>query len=244
MRVLYAGDSPVGGPANYLLGVLRSLGAKTTHLSPATPLASQAFEKKYDAVLFSDYSAEQCAPAVQACLVTAVRKGMGFAMIGGWGSFSGPFGGWKGSVLETIFPVTCLGRDDRTNFPGGAAFVLKTRHKILVNFSNRHLPVICGLNQVLPRPEAKVVLAVRRILHGHEISLEKREYPLLIVSSDSRVRTAVLATDAAPHWCGGMVDWGEKTLRLPVAGKIRIEVGDAYVRFLSGIIRWLARTAL
>lgn len=243
MRVLYAGDSPVGGPANYLLGVLRFLGAKTTHLTPSEKLRPILFAKYYDAILFSDYSAKQCSREVQARLKEGVEKGMGFAMIGGWGSFSGPFGGWQGSLMETILPVRCLGQDDRTNFPGGAAFILKESHPILGDFSRRHLPVICGLNQVIPRKNSKTILAVRKILHDNKIGLEKKEYPLLIVHSDPKIRTAALATDAAPHWCGGMVDWGAKTLKLPVAGKIKIEVGDAYVRFLSSIIHWLARKA-
>ncbi|HLD50191.1 MAG TPA: hypothetical protein VJC08_03255, partial [bacterium] len=96
MRVLYAGDSPVGGPSNYLLGVLKFLGAKTTHVPPSKCLYPASFEKKYDAVLFSDYSRKQCSREVQILLKTAVENGTGFAMIGGWGSFSGPFGGWRG----------------------------------------------------------------------------------------------------------------------------------------------------
>jgi len=241
VRVLYAGDSPVGGPSNYLLGVLKFLGAKTTHVPPSKCLYPASFEKKYDAVLFSDYSRKQCSREVQILLKTAVENGTGFAMIGGWGSFSGPFGGWRGSILEKLLPVECLDRDDRVNFPGGAAFVLKERHAILGNFPNRHLPVICGLNHVVPRASAKVILAVRKILHEKKLRLEKKEFPLLIVNAGPGIRTAVLATDCAPHWCGGMVDWGTKTLQLPVTKTIRIEVGDAYVRFLSSFVRWLAR---
>lgn len=239
MRVLYAGDSPVGGPANYLLGVLKFMGAKTTHVPPSQSLHPVSFKKKYDVILFSDYSAKQCSRETQTRLMAAIEGGTGFAMIGGWSSFSGPFGGWKGSILEKILPVECLDRDDRVNFPGGAAVVLKKRHAVLGDFSNRHWPVICGLNHVVPRPHAKVVLSVRRILHEKKIRLEEKEYPLLVVNSGPGMRTAVLSTDCAPHWCGGMVDWGTRTLRLPVAGKIRIEVGDAYVRFLSSIVRWL-----
>ena len=240
MRILYAGDSPVGGPANYFLGVLRHFNAKTTHLAPSQALQPQSFEKKFDAVIFSDYSARQCSDHVQQGIIRAVQEGMGFLMVGGWGSFSGPFGKWKKTPLESILPVSCLSRDDRTNFPGGAAIQLKRRHAILGDFSNQGLPVICGMNQVIPRSGATVVLAARKIIHGRGLQLEKKEYPLLVVNSGARMRTAVLTTDAAPHWCGGMVDWGTKTLTLPVAGEIKIQVGDAYVRFLSSIIRWLA----
>ncbi len=241
MNILYAGDSPAGGPANYLLGVLKYAGARTTHVPPSEKLNPKIFSKKFNAVLLSDYSASQCSSEVQGRLIREVESGMGFMMIGGWGSFSGPFGGWRGSLVEKILPIRCLGKDDRVNFPGGAAFVLKQKHKILGDFSSRNLPVICGLNRLLPRTGAKTVLAVRRILHQKKISLERKEYPLLVVSSNPLIRTAALATDAAPHWCGGMVDWGTKTLKLPVTSKIRIEVGDSYVRFLSALVRWLSR---
>ncbi len=46
MKILYAGDSPVGGPANYLLGGLRHLGAKTTHVAPSQTLKPQSFNRR------------------------------------------------------------------------------------------------------------------------------------------------------------------------------------------------------
>lgn len=73
-----------------------------------------------------------------------------------------------------------------------------------------------------------------------KLSLGREDYPLLVVGSDSSKRTAAFATDAAPHWCGGMVDWGRKSLRLHVKDSIWIEVGDLYVRFFSNFLNWLA----
>ena len=60
------------------------------------------------------------------------------------------------------------------------------------------------------------------------------------MSSDEKNRTAALATDLAPHWCGGLVDWGKRRLKLKVTGKIQIEVGDLYVEFVSSLIKWTA----
>ena len=242
MKILYAGDSPVGGPANYLLGVLRHLGAKTTHVAPSQTLKPQSFEKKFDAAIFSDYSAKQCSSLVQRQLADANARGMGFMMIGGWGSFSGPFGNWKWTLIESILPVHCSAQDDRTNFPSGAAIHLKQKHGILGNFPNRDLPVLCGLNHVTLKENANVILTARRIQNKNgKLSLVAKEYPLLIVSKNSQGRVAVLTTDVAPHWCGGMVDWGKRYLKLPVTDRIQIEVGDRYVHFLSNILRWLTR---
>jgi hypothetical protein len=63
-----------------------------------------------------------------------------------------------------------------------------------------------------------------------------------------------LTTDAAPHWCGGLLDWGTKHVTLPVPAKnrggsaascggkggITITVGNAYLEFFSSLILWLA----
>src|SRR4051812_29833867 len=102
MKVLYAGDSPAGGPANYLLGVLRNVKADVCHLPPSEILYPSYLKKHFDAVIFSDYSRNRLPAASEKLLLGQVRSGTGFLMVGGWGSFSGPFGGWKGSSIEKI----------------------------------------------------------------------------------------------------------------------------------------------
>lgn len=119
MKILYAGDSPAGGPANYLLGILKHINSQYVHIPPAVPLEEKWLNLPYDAFILSDYSRKQLSPRMERLIVSRVESGAGLAMIGGWGSFSGPFGGWKGSLIEKMLPVTCLGTDDRVNFPGG-----------------------------------------------------------------------------------------------------------------------------
>lgn len=53
------------------------------------------------------------------------------------------------------------------------------------------------------------------------------------------MRVAAYASDLAPHWCGGLVDWGERTLKLPVAPGIGVQVGDFYARFIVSLVSWL-----
>ncbi|HXV28077.1 MAG TPA: hypothetical protein VD913_03845, partial [bacterium] len=62
-------------------------------------------------------------------------------------------------------------------------------------------------------------------------------------SGAPEMRTAAFASDFAPHWCGGFVDWGNKTLRLPVARNIRVEAGNYYVLFITRLLNWLASAA-
>ncbi len=234
MKILYAGDSPAGGPANYLLGILRRMKADLIHLPPGKILKSAYLKNCFDGIVLSDFPASYTPQTSQKKIIEQVLKGTGLLMIGGWGSFAGPFGGWHGTEIEKILPVTCQNRDDRLNFPGGASIVRKIKHPMFRGLSFKNPPVICGLNEIRPKKKSKVVLTARRILDG-------KNFPLLVVGSDPDQRVASLATDLAPHWCGGMVDWGTKHLKLPVKDKIWIEVGDRYVRFVSNLIRWLVR---
>jgi len=73
--------------------------------------------------------------------------------------------------------------------------------------------------------------------------LGRKEHPLLIVDSDSTRRIAAFTTDLAPHWSGGLLDWGKKRVKLSVKKGISIEVGEQYVRFVSSLLKWLARAS-
>lgn len=240
MNVLYAGDSPVGGPANYLLGILAFLKARVTHIPPGKTLTPTYFKTRYDAILLSDFSKKHLPAESERALVRQVKEGTGLLMIGGWGSFSGPFGGWKGSLVEKLLPVSCLGRDDRVNLPSGAFLIQKKKHPIVQSVSFKNPPVICGLNRIRPKKDAGVVLTAKGIAYDNRRGDSAgRPYPLLVVNRDPARRVAALATDLAPHWCGGMVDWGGGAMRLRVKKGVSIEVGRTYVRFVSGLIRWL-----
>ncbi len=241
-KILYAGDSPVGGPANYLLGVLRANAIHVRHLSPAHQLSTAVLRQGYDAVILSDFSRKKISAAAEDKLVRQVEGGTGLLMIGGWGSFSGPFGGWHGSRVEKLLPVTCLSRDDRTNLPGGAHVLVKTPHPMFGALSFDNPPVILGLNDVRPSKKSQVVLVARKIVSvGPRLILDPFEHPLFVIDPDPKRRIAAFTTDVAPHWCGGLLDWGRRSVSLPVNRKIQIEIGDSYLRFLSSMIRWLVR---
>ena len=235
MKILYAGDSEMGGSANYLLGALRKMKAHYVHVPPSKILARSFFKSRYDAIILSDFSRSHVPGASEGAIIEQVEKGTGLLMIGGWGSFSGPFGGWHGSLIEKILPVSCQRHDDRLNFPGGALIHLRKKHRMFGSMSFKNPPVICGLNRVRPRKNSQLILGARRIVDG-------KEFPLLVIDSHPHKRIAALTTDLAPHWCGGLVDWGRKRVRIKMTKKISIEVGDLYVRFVSNLLKWLAGT--
>ncbi|HNV86602.1 MAG TPA: glutamine amidotransferase [Candidatus Omnitrophota bacterium] len=243
-RVLYAGDSPVGGPANYLLGILKAVRADFLHISPSEILNPRFLKKRFDAIVLSDFSKRRMPLASEKIIHAQIKDGTGLAMVGGWGSFSGPYAGWKNSIIEEILPVSCRLGDDRVNFPGGALIGLKNRHPLFCSVSFRNPPAICGLNAVCVKSQGQLLLSASRIVPGQgrgALKLDKREYPLLVIDRDPGKRIVALATDLAPHWCGGLVDWGPRRVKLPVCRNMHVELGSFYVGLVSSLIRWLAR---
>lgn len=242
LNILFCGDSAAGGAANYLLGVLPSLPAKLTHLPPAKKLTLAHLKKDFDVIIFSDYSYDQLSKTVEKKVDALVRGGVGLIMVGGWGSFSGPFGKWRGSLIEKLLPVKCSAKDDRINFSSGAHFSLATQHPVIKGVQVKNSPVICGLNDVKVKKQATVVLNAREIVTvGSHLTLDPVLHPLLVVNNDPKTRTAAFACDFAPHWCGGLVDWGTKRKKLTVKPGMQIEVSDQYILLIKQIMFWLAR---
>ncbi|MBN1687748.1 MAG: hypothetical protein JW893_01465 [Candidatus Omnitrophica bacterium] len=197
-------------------------------------------DKKYDAYILSDYSRKDLTRKAEQKIAVAVKRGSGLLMVGGWGSFSGPYGGWKKSVIEKILPVQCLDRDDRIQFSGGAYLNKEQDHNILGGLSFKNPPVIIGLNDVKVRKNAQVVLSAKKIVNvGGKLLLDPISHPVLILSSGGQSRVAALTTDLAPHWCGGLLDWGTNRQKLPASRYDSIEVGDQYIQFVTSLIRWL-----
>lgn len=243
--VLFAGEEAPPGSGRYLLAILHALKVKAVHAPATARLSVRQLTRRYAAFILSDFPSRQASPACQQAIVQHVKEGAGLLMIGGWGSFSGPSGGWRGSRLERLLPVRCLNRDDRINFPSGALVIPTGSHPMWDGLSFRDPPVICGLNDIRPRPTSRVLLYAQPIV-SHDragrlsrVALDARQHPLLVIGTDPRRRVAALATDAAPHWCGGLIDWGTRRVRIAVTETVRSEVGDRYLNFFSCLIRWL-----
>lgn len=246
MRVLFAGEGSPEGSAGYTLGLLKALKARVAHVPSTSHLRGRVLRSRFDVVILGDFPRARAPRASQRIISAWVTEGAGLLMVGGWGSFSAPFGRWEGSIVEGLLPIQCLGRDDRRNFPSGALMVLKHRHPMWSGMSFADPPVICGLNEVRPGPKSQVLFSVRRIVsRGRtgappQLELAPVECPLLVIGTDSQRRVAAMATDTAPHWCGRLVDWGRRRRVIRVTGWVTLEVGDCYIEFLSRLIQWLA----
>jgi uncharacterized membrane protein len=105
-------------------------------------------------------------------------------------------------------------------------------------------PGIGGFNEIQPKPDAHVLLTavtfdVRQSAGEFQFTKNK-EWPLLVTGHYGSGRTAALATDVAPHWVGGFVDWGDRRVIQEVAGDC-IEVGNGYARFFRNLLAWTGR---
>lgn len=81
------------------------------------------------------------------------------------------------------------------------------------------------------------------MVDGESIAVRPIEQiPMLVVGHYGEGRTAAFASDVAPHWVGGFVDWGPERLSEPIGAEGEfIEVGENYAKFWRNLVRWTAR---
>jgi uncharacterized membrane protein len=241
MRVLILGE--LEAYARYLLAVTKNSGAEYLRLPPEklNDMPSKLEDlMKYDAVVISDAPAKELDKSKMELLKKYVESGKGLGMIGGWWSFTGSNGNWAKTPVDEVLPVNCLPHDDRVNDPNGFRIIKKKDHPILKGLPWNDPPTVCGYNAVKPKPDAEILLSMRRIesigkdrVEG--IKLSEQEVPLLVVGKHGKGRTLAFTTDLSPHWVGGMVDWGKE--RKEVEGA---ELGNLYLQFGGQILKWLA----
>lgn len=181
----------------------------------------------YDVVIFSDtgYNSMMFYPGLtppyeyplgpDRCQMVAdfVARGGGFLMIGGYLSFAG-FNGiarYHRTVIEEILPVSILPHDDRVEMVAGFRFeIVDPEHPIVagLDWAGARF-TLCGYNRLVLKPGAHLVAR-----HGSD--------PIIATGTYGSGRTAVFASDVAPHWAGDFVRW------------------EGYPRFWAQMLIWLA----
>lgn len=120
-----------------------------------------------------------------------VEAGGGFAMCGGYMSFSG-FGGaakYYRTPIEEILPVSIQTFDDRVETPEGAvARVIESRHPI-VSAVPAPWPLLLGFQDLVLKKKATLVADIAE------------DHPLLAAWEYGKGRTVAWASDIGPHWC-------------------------------------------
>ncbi len=237
-HLLYCGDDSLRQAARYLYGVLQHLGYTLTYVPSRQSLTSRYLQGKYAAIILSDYPGKMIAPARQKKIVQMVAGGTGFLMIGGWGSFHGYDGHYHCSKLAEALPVQCLPGDDRVNCIQGALIIPAHQASPLcksLQFAKG--PLIGGYNKVKPKKGSRVLLNVRDLqIDLPKLKLAKKEYPLLVTAKYGQGCTAAYMSDLAPHWSGGLVDWGKNKIKIKNVSGYFMEVGQKYVQFVDALI--------
>lgn len=163
--------------AQYDAVILSDIGANTLLLPPAVWVQSKRFPNRLKAI--RDY----------------VLAGGGLIMVGGYYSFQGINGAarYHKTPVEAVLPVTIQPYDDRIEMPEGiepVASASASAHPVMAGLS-ANLPYILGVNEVVAKPEADVLLSLPAEEGGH---------PLLVCGTAGKGRTAAWTTDIGPHW--------------------------------------------
>ena len=241
---LYFGDDDMSRAAAYLCGIMAQAGIPFERVDSTQSPSEAMLQVSYNAYILSDYPRERFLPGQLEKICNAVNNGAGLVMFGGWESYHGLLGEYHDTVLAEVLPVTMLQEDDRRNFSQGVLLSPVQPHPILDNLPWEMPPLVGGLNEFTIKPEAKVLLnglplSIRANEGRFDFGLDTKSYPILVVGEYGRGRTAALATDVAPHWVGGLVDWGQQrsTQQLPNGGFV--EIGNDYAKFFAQLLRWV-----
>lgn len=240
--ICYLGDDDLSGAAAYLAGVMLQAGLAFEHVPSTQSVPHDLLARGWSAYVVSDYPAARFGIQAMAHVVQAVRQGAGLLMIGGWESYHGRQGEYPGTPLADALPVEMLSRDDRRNFAQPCLVRPLADHPLLAGLPWDTPPGIGGLNEFRPRPGTETILAAVplavRLQAGQFSFRQQPELPLLVLGRFGQGRTAALATDVAPHWVGGLVDWGDRRVVQPVANGF-VEIGNWYAQLFANLLRWI-----
>jgi len=241
-QILYAGDTALRESASYLAGVMQHFGIEYDYVA-----SNQLFPQPdgYRGVVISDYPARNFPPGSLEDLATRISGGLGLFMIGGWESFTGAAGEYTNTVLRDVLPVSMQSQDDRINCAQPCLIEKQLDHPTVWGLPfDEVCPGIGGYNRLTTRPAATEVLSavsfgVTRRAQEYRFS-PRQKSPLLVVGQHGSGRVAAFASDVAPHWIGGLVDWGDSRVAACGPGANPIEVGSWYARLFFQILSWTA----
>ena len=248
--ILYAGDTRLTAAASYLAGVLAHARLTFDYVASDEPLSPHLARAEPRLYLISDYPVKNLSAGDFRRIVEDVRRGAGLLMIGGWESFHGAAGQYAGTPMAEVLPVTMQTSDDRVNLWQPCLVEKRCDHPIIDGLPLDRPPGVGGYNAVRLKADATEVLAARQftveLRPGGAGDRFATEYtftrgpaaPLLVVGQFGAGRAAAFTSDAAPHWVGGLVDWGDRRVTAQAPGAGDIEVGSWYAEFFSRLVRW------
>ena len=245
-QILYMGDTSLNSAAGYLAGVMKHYRLSYDYLPSEARCDSAFLERSYRAVIISDYPSANFGRGDLERLAERIQAGMGLLMIGGWESFYGAAGEYSETALKDVLPVFMMSSDDRVNCAQPCLAEKKREHPVVADLPFDDVcPGIGGYNRVTTKPGSLEILSSRRFRVRREagsfaFSPVAEAEPLLVAGSFGNGRVTAFMSDVAPHWVGGLVDWGDSRVAACAEGATPIEVGNHYARLFFQMVRWTA----
>ncbi len=242
-KILYAGDTSLTTAAGYLAGILSHHGLGFDYVASDEPLAPAIDGLRHALYIISDFPVNNWRENDFATVLDSVAAGAGLLMIGGWESYHGLGGDYDTSPLSQSLPVIMQSGDDRVNCPQPCLIEKRCDHEILADLPFDRPPGIGGYNLFKVKGDATEILSARHFdatmsADGSYSFAKGIAAPLLVVGEFGSGRVAALATDVAPHWVGGFVDWGMPRISARGPGAGDIEVGSYYAEFFANLVKW------
>lgn len=247
-EILYLGDTSLNANAAYLAGIMTHYNICFDYLGSDEKLDPILLDNSYKAVIISDYPSCNFSAEQLNSIIEKVNTGTGLLMLGGWDSYTGLEGQYNKTALKDVLPVIMTDTDDRVNCSSPCLVEKNCEHKIIEALPfNENTPGIGGYNRFKSKPESTTVLSSRRFqscrVNGKfEFTASQQSDPLLVTGRFGQGNVTSFATDVAPHWVGGLVDWGNERVIAEAANSYQIEVGSWYAKFFAQMLRWTAQT--
>jgi uncharacterized membrane protein len=237
INILFMGDDDLQGAASYLGGAMIHLKHHFKHV-PSVEAVSVKDLRNIQLLILSDYCADRLSTEVENLILQNVRQGMSLWMIGGWDSFCGQNGGYEKSRIGAILPLMQMRSDDRMNSPYPWAMMLSNPEASTPYHELQFDPAPClaGLNKTCLAPDAELILETKQLVLEKKtmlLSQDVETLPLLACRYEDQGKVLAFASDLAPHWAGGFVDWGSERIAVRDQRIAEIEVGDQYLKFIS-----------
>jgi len=245
-KILYLGDTALKEAACYLAGVMTYYKIDFDYVPSDEKVSATLLDRQYGSMILSDYPAANFSRSQLELIANRVLDGLGLLMIGGWDSFTGLNHEYTDSVLKDILPVVMQPVDDRTNCAQPCLIEKNQNHEIIGDLPfDSCPPTIGGFNLLQAKSDSRTILSTRRFkVHrtekGFHFSPYEKSDPLLVVGAYGQGRVAAFASDVAPHWVGGFVDWGDARVCARAENSVAIEVGSWYARFFANLVTWSA----
>lgn len=243
-HILYLGDTTLETAASYLAGVMSHYGLEFQYRPSDSTFDSDILDNNCQAIIISDYPAINFTQKQLTQIADKVKVGVGLLMIGGWESFTGLAGGYNKTSLKEVLPVIISNQDDRVNHSGPCLVAKNGDHPILSDLPfTQNAPVVGGFNRFTAKPDTQTLLSTHRYVASYEDGnftfARQQTSPLLVAGKYGHGRTLAFASDVAPHWIGGMVDWGDQRIIAQAKDAEQIEVGNWYASFFFNMLRWI-----